>query len=82
MTTYGQDFGKELAIQRWGKDGAEHLAYECGAKGAEIARLRHALEAVLAYAEDREDADCTGDPPRFIANTWMIVAEICREALR
>jgi len=84
MTTMerGRETGVAEAAARWPDDAGARLAHECGFKGARIAQLLDALETILSYAEDREDADCVGDPPRFVGNTWMQIAEICREALR
>jgi len=37
----------------------------------EIARLRAVLEEIADECADRADADCQGDPPRYVPNIWM-----------
>jgi len=47
----------------------------------EIARLRAVLEEIVAECEDREDADCVGDPPEYVPNVWMRIHTRIREVV-
>ena len=42
---------------------------------------REALLEIRERCEDRADADCTGDPPRFQPNVWMQMQMEIDEAL-
>lgn len=47
-------------------------------KPAEILAL---LQQVRAAVLDREDADCTGDPPTMRPNRWMSLGTTLNDAL-
>ena len=48
-----------------------------------LAYLAGVIDGVLdLYVRDRADADCQGDPPRFIPNVWMQVQTDLEDALR
>jgi hypothetical protein len=46
-----------------------------------INKLRDALRAIEEIADGRADADCVGDPPRFVPNDWMQVLVLATDAL-
>jgi len=47
----------------------------------EIARLRAVLEEIAAECDERADADCVGDPPRYVPNIWMQIHTRIREVI-
>jgi len=47
----------------------------------EIARLRALLEEIANECEERADADCVGDPPRYVPNIWMQLHTRIREVV-
>jgi len=47
----------------------------------EIARLRGVLEEIAAECAERADADCVGDPPRYVPNIWTQLHTRIREVL-
>ena len=51
-------------------------------RDATIARLVTLLDEVRDYAEDRVDADCTGDPPTMVGNDWNTVVNMIDEGRR
>lgn len=40
------------------------------------------LQEIRDLAEDRADADCTGDPPRYQPNIWMQIQTMIDEVLK
>jgi len=42
---------------------------------------RFVLEQIRGYCDGRADADCVGDPPRFVPNAWMQVQTLIDEVL-
>lgn len=44
--------------------------------------LRAALAEVREYADDRADADWTGDPPTYVPNAWMQIVMMIDGGLR
>ena len=48
---------------------------------AEIQKLRDVLEEIAEECDQRADADCTGDPPRFQSNIWMQLHQRIREVV-
>lgn len=47
----------------------------------EIQRLRDVLEKIADECDGRADADCVGDPPRFVPNVWMQILTRIREVM-
>ncbi len=47
----------------------------------EIARLRALLEEIAEECDERADADCAGDPPRYVPNIWMQLLTRIREVV-
>lgn len=45
-------------------------------------RMRSALEDIRDFCDGRADADCIGDPPRFVPNKWMELLMMAEEGLR
>lgn len=42
----------------------------------DLSQLRATLASIRAYAEDRVDADCVGDPPQVVGNDWNTVVNM------
>jgi hypothetical protein len=47
----------------------------------EIQRLRNLLEEIADVCNDRADAECVGDPPRYVPNIWMQLHTRIREVV-
>jgi len=63
-------------------DYKQMFAQEYAAVVKKMVKLRLALAEIAEIADDHADADCTGDPPRFIPNDWMRVQTIADCALK
>lgn len=46
-----------------------------------IAKLTTLIEEIATVCSERADADCVGDPPRFVPNIWMQLHTRIREDL-
>jgi hypothetical protein len=46
-----------------------------------IAELSNLIEHIAEVCDDRADADCTGDPPKFVPNIWMQLLTEIREVV-
>jgi hypothetical protein len=56
--------------------------YECHKRGHQrIAKLTAVLEEIAEECAERADADCVGDPPRYVPNIWMQLHTRIREVL-
>lgn len=47
----------------------------------EIDLVREAMVRALEYLDDRADADCVGDPPHYVPNRAMSIAQDMENAL-
>jgi hypothetical protein len=48
---------------------------------ARINTLTDLLEEIAEECADRADADCVGDPPRFVGNIWAQLHQRIREVV-
>lgn len=46
-----------------------------------INALTDLLEEIAEECDERADADCTGDPPRYVPNIWMQLLTRIREVV-
>lgn len=60
---------------------AEATAQRDAARDAEIVRLRETLIDVRDACRDHVDADCVGDPPRYVGNAWAVLVNQLDAAL-
>lgn len=68
------------AINEDPEEASYRLSVQIASLRRQLVAVAEALDEVEGYFEQRQDADCVGDPPRFVPNEEMRLLTLIKQA--